>query len=69
MKNEITQHGFDFGSMRITRTSQDAKASIICVATKKARFSIRSTPNGSIRFFDEYGNECELVSKEHIEYL
>ena len=61
--------GFDFGSMAVTRTSQDEKASIISVATKKAKFSIRATNNGSMRFFDDQGNECELVNKEYIESL
>jgi len=55
--------GFDFGSMTVTRTCQDHKVSIISVATKKAKFSIRATNNGSIRFFDDQGNECELVNK------
>ena len=61
--------GFDFGSMTVTRTCQDEKASIISVATRKAKFSIRATNNGSIRFFDDQGNECELVNKEYIESL
>lgn len=61
--------GFDFGSMTVTRTSQDGKSSIISVATKKAKFSIRATNNGSMRFFDDQGNECELVNKEYIESL
>jgi len=61
--------GFDFGSMTVTRTCQDSKAAIISVATKKAKFSIRATNNGSVRFFDDQGNECELVNKEYIESL
>lgn len=61
--------GFDFGSMTVTRTCQDDKASIISVATKKAKFSIRATKNGSIRFFDDQGNECELVNKEYMNSL
>ena len=61
--------GFDFGSMAVTRTSQDDKSSIISIATKKAKFSIRATNNGSMRFFDGQGNECELVNKEYIESL
>ncbi len=63
------KYGFDFGSMTVTRTCQDEKASIIRVATKKANFSIRATNNGSIRFFDDQGNECELMQKEYIESL
>ncbi len=63
------KYGFDFGSMTVTRTYQDEKASIISVATKKANFSIRATNNGSIRFFDDQGNECELMQKEYIESL
>ena len=61
--------GFDFGSMTVTRTYQDDKSSIISIATKKAKFSIRATNNGSMRFFDDQGNECELVNKEYIESL
>ena len=61
--------GFDFGSMTVTRTCQDDKASIISVATKKANFSIRATNNGSMRFFDDQGSECELMQKEYIQSL
>ena len=61
--------GFDFGSMTVTRTCQDSKAAIVSVATKKAKFSVRATSNGSIRLFDDQGNECELVNKEYIESL
>jgi hypothetical protein len=61
--------GFDFGSMTVTRTCQDNKSSIVSVATKKAKFSIRATNNGSIRFFDDQGNECELVNKKYIESI
>ena len=57
------KYGFDFGSMTVTRTCQDEKASIISVATKKAKFSIRATNNGSVRFFDEQGKELKLVNK------
>lgn len=61
--------GFDFGSMTVTRVCQDNKAAIVSVATKKAKFSVRATNNGSIRFFDDQGNECELVNKEYINSL
>jgi len=69
MINRETNFGFDFGSMTVTRTAQDEKSSIVCITTKKAKFSVRSTPNGSVRFFDDQGNECELVSKSYIEDL
>lgn len=58
--------GFDFGSMTVTRTCQDKTASIVSVSTKKAKFSIRATNNGSIRFYDDQGNECELVNKDYL---
>tara|TARA_R100000951_G_scaffold114219_1_gene118017 strand:+ start:1213 stop:1431 length:219 start_codon:yes stop_codon:yes gene_type:complete len=61
--------GFDFGSMTVTRTCQDEKASIISVSTTKAKFSIRATNNGSVRFYDDQGNECELANKEWLEHL
>ena len=61
-----TCFGFYFGSMAVTRTAQDDKCSVISVSTKKTSFSIRATPNGSLRFFDDQGNECELVNKDHI---
>tara|TARA_R110002051_G_C8333419_1_gene437050 strand:+ start:250 stop:471 length:222 start_codon:yes stop_codon:yes gene_type:complete len=61
--------GFDFGSMTVTRTCQDFRASTISVKTKKASFSVRATNNGSLRFFDDQGNECELVNKEYIKSL
>ena len=58
--------GFDYGSMTVTRTCQDNKSSTVSVSTKKAKFSIRATKNGSIRFFDDQGNECELVNKDYL---
>ena len=57
--------GFDFGSMTVTRTCQDHKASIISVATKKAKFSIRATNNGSIRFFDDMYYEFRNINHQH----
>ena len=61
--------GFDFGSMTVSRTCQDDRASIISISTKKAKFSVRATNNGSIRIYDDQGNECEIVSKEYLEQL
>jgi len=64
--NNLTYYGFDFGSMTITRTCEDKKASIVSVSTEKAKFSIRATPNGSLRFFDDQGNECDLVQRDYL---
>ena len=61
--------GFDFGSMTVSRTCQDKVCSIISISTKKAKFSVRATNNGSVRFYDDQGNECELVSKEYLKSL
>jgi len=63
MKSTITQYGFDFGSMTITRTCSDKTSSVVNVTTKKAKFSIRANNNGSMRFYDDQGNELELVHK------
>lgn len=67
--NRVHKYGFTFGSMNVTRTSSDEKASIISVTTPKSKFSVRATKTGQVRFYDEQGNECELVAKSHIEYL
>jgi|GEM_PF-3534088 len=61
--------GFDFGSMTVTRTCHDERASIISVSTKKAKFSVRATNDGSVRFYDDQGNECELIIKTCSEQL
>ena len=61
--------GFDFGAMTVTRTCQDKTSSIISIATNKCKFSVRATNNGSVRFFDDQGNKCELVQKNYIEQL
>lgn len=63
MKNELTKHGFDFGSLEVTRTHIDKFASVIAVKTPKSKFSVRATKTGNIRFYDEQGNECKLVNK------
>ena len=65
----ITRFGFLFGSMKVTRTAEDKGVAIISVATPKTRFSVRATKTGQIRFFDEQGNECELVNKNYMEQL
>lgn len=54
-------------SMSVALANKGDKSSTISVSTKKAKFSIRSTNNGSIRFFDDQGNECELVNKDYLE--
>ena len=64
MKNELTQHGFNLGSLEVTRTHSDKFASVISVETPKAKFSVRATKTGNIRFYDDQGNECELVNKK-----
>ena len=66
MENEVTQHGFDFGSLSVTRTHSDKFASVISINTPKSKFSVRATKTGNIRFYDEQGNECELVNKDFI---
>lgn len=60
--NKQTQFGFDFGSMQVTRTSQDKFASVISVETPKNKFSVRATKTGKIRFYDNQGNELKLVA-------
>jgi len=66
----ITRFGFLFGSMSVTRTAIDDKeVAIVSVATPKTKFSIRATKTGNVRFYDEQGNECELVNKEYMERL
>jgi len=67
--SETNKYGFNFGSMTVTRTCSDSYAHIISVSTKKAKFSVRATPNGSVKFYDDQGNECELVNKEYIQDL
>ena len=63
MINELTDFGFIFGSIEVTRVAQDHKgAVIISIKTPKAEFSIRATKTGQVRFFDKSG-ECELVNK------
>jgi hypothetical protein len=69
MNNKTTEFGFDFGSMTITRTAQDEKSSIVSVSTKKCKINIRATTNGSVRFFDDQSNECELVNKGYLVHL
>jgi len=56
MKNELTQCGFDFGSLSVTRTHSDKFASVISINTPKSKFSVRATKTGNIRFYDEQGN-------------
>lgn len=63
MSNEL---GFGYGSMTVEKTSYNSNSSTISVSTEKARFTIRATKNGSIRFFDDQGNECELVNKDYL---
>ena len=70
MSNELTRYGFNFGSMSVTRTAEDDKGvTIVSVTTQKSKFSVRATKTGFIRFYDNQGNECELVNKDYIEQL
>jgi len=71
MNNENTDFGFNFGSMEVTRTANDKNSGICVVSLKtpKASFSVRATKTGFIRFYDDQGNECELVSKKCIDQL
>lgn len=70
MKNEITDFGFNYGSLQVSRTANDTLGNaIIAIKTPKAEFSIRATKTGQMRFFDKAGNECELVSIDHIDHL
>jgi len=67
--SKITDFGFDFGSMKVTRTCSDKFASVMSIETPKAKFSVRATKTGNIRFYSESGNECELVAKDYIQQL
>jgi len=60
---EITEFGFNFGSMEVTRTSSDKSSAIISIKTPKAKFSVRATKTGQIKFYDDQCNECELIAK------
>ena len=66
---EITEFGFNFGSMEVTRTCSDKSISIVSIKTPKAKFSVRATKTGQIRFYDDQGNECELIAKSYCEQL
>lgn len=68
MKSELTDFGFAFGSLEVQRVAQDGNdASIIRIKADKCVFSVRATKNGSVRFYDNLGNECELVSKDFMD--
>lgn len=65
-----TEFGFNFGSMEVTRTCSYVNGvAVISVKTPKSRFSIRATKNGSVRFYDNHGNECEFVNKAYVSEL
>ena len=68
--NQKTNHGFIFGSMDISRTFKETNgAATITIATPKTSFSIRATKTGQVRFYDDRGNECELVNKEYVNQM
>jgi len=64
MQSKITQYGFDFGSMKVTRTHSDKLASVITISTPKNKISIRATKTGNLRFYNTDGHECQLIIKE-----
>ena len=64
-----TEFGFNFGAMKVTRVYGDNKSHLINIKTPKVSISVRSTPTGQVRFFDEQGNECELVNKQYANNL
>ena len=61
--NEITKHGFNFGSMEVTRTCNDESSAVVSIKTPKTEFSVRATKTGLVRFFNEHGVECKLIAK------
>ena len=64
------EFGFKFGSLLVTRTCSDGNgAHVISIATPKAKFSVRATKTGQVRFYDNQGNECELVNKDYVNQL
>jgi len=66
--SKTTEFGFNFVAISVTRTCEDKKgAVIISVETQKAKFSVRATKTGFIKFYDNQGNECELVAKSYID--
>ena len=68
--NKTTEFGFDFGAMSVTRTCEDKKGvAIISIETQKTKFGVIATKTGKVRFFDNQGNECELVNKSYIQQL
>ena len=63
----MSKFGFKFGSMNIERVCGDFDGPhVVKVKTPKSEFSIRATKTGRVRFFDDGGNECELVSKDYV---
>ena len=69
IRNDTTQFGFAFGSLEVTRTCTEKLTATISIKTSKCKFSVRATKNGSVRVFDEQGNECEIVSKSYMDQL
>ncbi len=73
--SELTNFGFNMGCMKVTRTYEDKSegknlhVSVVSIETPKTKFSIRSTRTGFVRFYDEQGNECELVNKDYMNKL
>jgi hypothetical protein len=64
VKGEITDYGFNFGSIEVTRTcSHFNGVAIISIKTPKSSFSVRATKTGVVRVFDGEGNECVMERK------
>ena len=69
-ESEVTQFGFNFGSLEVTRTCSDKSGvHVISIKTPKAQFSVRATKTGQLRFFNRDGKELELVNKDYISIL
>jgi hypothetical protein len=66
--NELTDYGFNFGSLEVTRVCKDEIAAVIKVKTPKASINIRATKTGNIRFYND-DSECVLVDKKYLEQL
>lgn len=66
--SELTEFGFKFGSIDVSRTASDKSSGItvVSIKTPKLSFSIRATKTGFISFYDGKGNECDLVDIDYI---
>jgi hypothetical protein len=61
VKNEITDFGFNFGAMKVTRTCSDYKGgAVVSIKTDKGSISIRSSKTGVITVYDNKGVKFNL---------